>query len=209
MTTIGRWSPNKVRNKIIDAQWVSETRYALELVKPSSVVVTGGGSESATISSLGSVEFSAAATLSLNGVFSSGYDNYMVVMWQYGGGASSYAGYYRLRSSGSDATGSNYTHQYLSANNTSVSGARTSSTTYGLGFSLGYDSELGSALYVYGPALAQPTASRSAAMAAASLGVAFEDAASTHSLSTAYDGLTLIPGGDEITGRVAVYGMRG
>jgi hypothetical protein len=203
MTTIGRWSPNKVRSKIIDAQWVSETRYALELVKPSSVVVTGG-SASATVSALGSVEFTSCETLSLNGVFQSGYDNYMISMWNTASTNQRFE--IRLRASGSDASGSDYVRQFLLAESTTVSGARATLTSFN--YQLMDTDTNGWTFFFYGPGLAQPTAMRTVSVSDRGSAAIF-DSASTHSLSTAYDGLSFIAISSNISGRVAVYGMRG
>jgi hypothetical protein len=207
MTTIGRWSPNKVRSKIIDAQWVSESRYAFELVKPSSVVVAGG-SASATVSALGSVEFTSCETLSLDGVFSSGYDNYMLVM-RFSATSAVNDVNLRLRAAGSDETGSNYTYQFLNADTTSVTAGRGTITNalFVFGSGAGYQGATG---YVYGPNLAQPTAMRSVTASNSTGIVIVGDRANTHSLSTAYDGLTFLrTGAATFSGRVAVYGIRG
>jgi hypothetical protein len=203
MTTIGRWSPSKVRNKIIDGSWVSETRYAMELVAPSSVTFSG---TSADIVGNGSVDFSAVSSLSLNGVFSADYDNYMIVLRQLGSLQANMQ--IRLRASGTDATGSDYTRQYVFADGTSVSGARTSSSN--LALLAGVDASLrtGNATYIYGPNLSQPTAARDVS-ARAYLEATILDYAWTHSLSTSYDGATFSPSSGNITGNVAVYGLRG
>ena len=186
---------------------VESRRFGFELVKPSSVVVTGSGSESATVSALGSVEFSAATGLSLNDVFSSGYDNYMVVM----SGTSS-AGdlgiQLRYRASGTDASGSDYTHQRIVAQSTTISGARSSSQTAAIFGFWSPTLKNGDVAYIYGPALAQPTASRNVNVDTSGSATII-DYAATHSLSTAYDGFTMFVGANSITGRVAVYGMRG
>jgi hypothetical protein len=92
----------------------------LVVMTPTSVAKTGTGS-TATINSDGSVVFDLCTTLSLNGVFTSSYDNYMIVMrattslaWPYFNS--------RLRASGTDnTTASSYTNQYLTANGTTVS----------------------------------------------------------------------------------------
>jgi hypothetical protein len=203
MTTIGRWSPNKVRSKIIDAQWVSESRYALELIAPSSVVTAGTGS-SATVSALGSVEFTSCETL--NGVFSSGYDNYMLVV-RHVANTGSNGTVLRLRVGGTDASGSNYTRQYIEANSTTVSAARDTTTSARV-TNISDLQRGGDTIYVYGPNLAQPTAFRNVGVSTfGSAGIL--DYASTHSLSTAYDGFTYGPGANNMSGRVAVYGMRG
>lgn len=182
-------------------------RYALELVKPSSVVVTGSGSETATVSALGSVEFSAAATLSLNDVFTSGYDNYMIVC-RYKNDSADQALICRLRLSGTDnATANSYTRQLLSASSTTVSGSRSTTTASFISASSN-DQRDGMQVFLYGPALAQPTAVRSVT-GDGLLGARIYDNAFTHNQSTAYDGITFYPGGGTISGRIAVYGLRG
>ena len=186
---------------------VESRRFGFELVKPSSVVVTGGGSESATVSALGSVAFSAAATLSLNGVFSSGYDNYMVVCRVKSTTANSPGFRARLRSASTDASGTDYTVQYVYASSTSVSGLRSTSQTSAEVGGVG-SGESGNTIYIYGPNLSQPTAFRSVTIYTPANPTIYDEA-STHSLSTAYDGITLFVGSDAMTGRVAVYGMRG
>jgi hypothetical protein len=208
MTTIGRWSPNKVRNKIIDAQWVSETRYALELVKPSSVVVTGTGSETATISSLGSVDFAAVDTMYVNGVFSSGYDNYMLVCRHHKDTSGTAAFYVRVAASGAEDNGSNYTVQELYATSTTVGGFRTSSGNKARIGDSSNTARNGDVTYIYGPYLAQPTAFRSVEVAGSNSAFTY-DIASTHNQSTSYDGIRLFISSGTFSGRVAVYGMRG
>jgi len=176
----------------------------LHIMTPTSIVVAGSGS-SASIRADGGVDFATATSLSLNGVFTSAYDDYMIVMRYLGGGSSSQVMDYRLRVSGTDATGSNYTSQFVEGNGTSVSGARGTATA-GTISAYGFNTPNGFSSYFYGPHLAQPTAVRSAAMFSGSLGIILRDYASTHSLSTAYDGLSFIAGGNNFSGMVTVYG---
>jgi len=178
---------------------------AMMLIKPSSVAKTGASS-TATINTAGSVDFTLCATLSLNNVFSSEYDNYMVFVRHVLNTATGVDMYLRFRSSGLDATGSNYVDQYLLAASTSVSGARTTSSVFVWGQSWGTQRD-GSSIYLYGPALAQPTAMRSCAVIGES-SARLRDDAGTHSLSAPYDGITLYPSSSTFSGRVAVYGMR-
>lgn len=178
----------------------------LVVMTPTSIASTGTGNSS-SINADGSVDFTDCVTLSLNGVFTSSYDNYHVVMRFFGGVSSSYVVYYRLRASSSDATGNNYTYQTLTANGTTVSGARTSSTDYGYFTIIGYDARSGATLNVFGPNLAQPTATRSVGIGSASGGAVAWDVATTHSLSTSYDGMTLIADGAHMSGLLTVFGF--
>jgi len=178
----------------------------LELITPTSIASTGTGNSS-SINTNGSVTFSTCATLSLNGVFSSTYDNYMIVCRCVGSGTAAGVDA-RFRTSGTDASGSNYTWQYLLATSTTVEGARNSSqTSLRLGPRIISTLRDGWVAYIYGPFLAQPTATRGIGVCAESNAV-LQDAAGTHSLSTSYDGITLIPTSGSFTGLLCVYGMR-
>lgn len=174
----------------------------LVTMTPTSIAVTGVGS-SASIQSDGSVDFDTAATLSLNGVFATGMDNYLIVMRYFSSGATYIAS--RLRLSGTDASGSNYTYQILATDGTAVGAARTSSTSLmRFGYTPG-TKRGGMNVHVYGPNLAQPTAARSVT-AGMYLDAETSDHAATHSLSTAYDGITLYPESGTFTGSITVFG---
>ena len=171
----------------------------LHLITPTSIAYTG---TSATIGANGSVTFSAVSSLSLNGVFSADYDNYMVV-WR---GTSASAGdiEVRLRSAGTDDTGTNYTWQFVSANGTTISATRYTLNYWRFGQAEATQT-MGFVSNLYGPYLAQPTACRSVSITDAS-SARIMDFAGTHSQTTSYDGITFWDGTH--TGRVAVYGMR-
>lgn len=175
------------------------------LITPSSVVKTGASS-TATINASGSVTFSACNTLSLNGVFSSEFDNYMIDM-RHSNTVDGVDVLVRLRAFGADSTGSNYTYQQLNGNGSTVSGSRT--TTTNGAFGLDSTNRSGFTAYVYGPNLAQPTASRSVG-ASGSSNAYIRDYAWTHSLSTGYDGFTLLYATTDrfTTGLIKVYGLR-
>ena len=196
----GRWGPTEVMERVLDGTW-AEVIDGMALIEPESIEFSG---TSASISGLGSVEFEAVTSLSLNGVFSSLFDNYMIVVRHQLGASSNYINL-QLRVSGTNATGSNYTYQLLDASNTVVQAGRVTATSHRC-FSTSTTQRSGDVLYVYGPALAQPTAFRSV-NAGGNSDARIEDIAGTHSLSTAYDGFTFIPASSNITGRVAVYGM--
>jgi hypothetical protein len=173
------------------------------LLTPSSVAVTGGGS-SATINTNGSVTFSACASLSLNDVFSSTYDNYVIDVRAVGTTLAVFE--YRLRASGTDNTTINsYTHQYLFGSNTTVQGLRVTTNSAQV-LPVSATQRDGSTIYCYGPALAQPTAVRSVT-AYGEDGARIFDLASTHNQSTAYDGFTLFHGSQSFTGLIKVYGL--
>jgi len=180
------------------------SKNGLILLTPTSVDHTG---TSATISANGSVLFTACSELRLNDVFSADYDNYMIVMRQ--SATVDISARIRLSSGGVDnATASSWVHQYLFADSTSVTGARTT-TNYGVIASRGNGQRAGSVTHIYGPYLAQPTAYRSV-YADDYLSAAVTDFVGTHNQSVSYDGFSWHTGNASytFTGRIAVYGMR-
>jgi len=168
---------------------------------PTSIAHSG---TSASINADGGVDFSAVTSLSLNGCFTADFDNYVVsvrsVLTTGGQGLDM-----RYRVSGSDASGANYTDQYIIATDTSVTGGRdTSQTRLRIG-AISATLRTGHTVYIYGPALAQPTASRSVSVDDISNARIYENA-NTHSLSTAYDGFTIFPASSSMTGAIHVFG---
>lgn len=174
------------------------------LMKPTSIAHSG---TSATLGANGQVTFSAVTSLSLNGCFTADFDNYVVSI-RHVANTGNQRLHIRLRASGSDASGTDYTWQALTASSTSVTAARSTSQTE---FRLGQSSvthRSGSSIFMYGPFLAQPTAARNVDVSG-TLDAYIMDAANTHSLSTSYDGFTMLPEGvSEFTGALAVYGIR-
>ena len=176
------------------------------LLTPSSIAYTG---TSASIGANGSVTFTAVSSLSLNGVFSADYDNYMIVCQNLRGGTAVDIIYARLRASGTDnSTAGSYTYQYLYASSTTVGAARVSATE-GIWYASGGVQRSGFTSYLYGPYLAQPTAIRSVG-ASGQNNAYIEDEAFTHNQSTAYDGFSMFMGaGTTLTGLVSVFGLVG
>ena len=171
----------------------------LKLIVPSSVAGSG-----VSVSASGKVTFTAATSISVNGVFDSTYDNYLVVCRM----TSSSTGdvRFRWRASGTDnSTASSYVHQRLAAYGTTVLGARY--TENSARFSNMQNTQAGGVHhYVYGAYLAQPTAYRTVIVGDLDSASIF-DHAGTHNQSTSYDGLTIYPASGDITGALTVYGL--
>lgn len=175
----------------------------LKVCKPTSIVVSGSGS-SGSIRADGGVEFSTATTLSLNGVFSADYDNYIVSIKATSSGTTGKR--LKLRSSGTDTSGADYVYQYLSANGTTVSGVRATGETSARGCAIYATQNTGEIMNIYGPFLSQPTAFRGVSASDLS-SAAIQDYVTTHSLSTSYDGFSISTTANNITGLVTVYGF--
>ena len=185
----------------------AEVLGGMVLMTPTSIASTGTGNSS-SINANGSVTFSSCATLSLNGVFTSSYDNYMIVIRHTPSAATNVA--MRLRASGTDnSTASSYVRQYLGADSSTVSANRLTSNLWDAVFSSFTTQRDGATIYVFGAYLAQPTAMRSVSVQSNSSG-AISDNAGTHNQSTAYDGFTLICDTTlTLSGLVTVYGLGG
>lgn len=199
----GRWNATAVLEKRLDSDWPTASPYATNIITPTSIVSTGTGNSS-SIGANGSVTFSTCATLSLNGVFTADYDNYMVTFRS----TESVSNGYRLnmRVGGTDnTTASSYVYQMLSADGSTISGARSTQTYTNI--TIGSSTlRTGTNLYLYGPFLAQPTAGRSTTMSPSS-NAAIYDYVFTHNQSTSYDGFTITSSSGNISGVISVYGL--
>ena len=164
---------------------------------PSWATPAGGGGGTVFINK---TNFSAISSQSVNSVFTSTYDNYLLLITTTTGGGGDVD--LRLRT-GSDDSTSNYNSQSLYATNTTLGGARETSQTF---MRLGTNSD-SSLLNV---TLGQPN------VAAISTYTSFSGTnttlptvnlrAGSLNTSTQYTGFTLLFGGST-TGSVSVYGM--
>ena len=176
----------------------------LVVMTPTTVDKTGGSS-TATINADGSVTFGSCETLSLNGVFTGDYDNYMVA-WR--GTTSAATGIYaRFGSGGGAPSATGYVEQRINADNTSVAAARGAISNYAWITSSYGTQRAGFTAYLFGPNLAQPTAWRS--VSAVDYQSAYiRDIAGTHSASTSYTDLYLERmSSGTMTGLVTVFGF--
>ena len=170
------------------------------VVKPTSI--SYGGS-SATIGGNGSVTFSTTSVLSLNGVFSSTYRNYMIVC----------SGYHsnniiginmRFRASGSDTTSSTYSRQLNTYG--SASSKATSSSQLIIGaMAASYG---GFTVHLFNPYASASKGLLSYAAVTSTTNLYYQYAGSLFT-STSYDGFTIFPTSGSITGILTVYGLKG
>jgi len=170
----------------------------LNLMTPTSIANSGG---TATLTS-GTVTFTTVTSVSLNGCFTSTYTNYRVIIDVVGTGTYDLNG--RYRAAGTDASGANYDTQVLLADASTVLGGQSTGATF---FLVSYlnTADGGADLLVEGPQAAVPTTHLGQAHRG---GARISQHAGRHSLSTAYDGLTLYPTGGTISGTVTVYGYK-
>jgi hypothetical protein len=172
---------------------------SLNIMTPTSTA-NSGGSVSTTG---GAVTFTGVTSVSLNGVFTSTYANYLIVLSELTASQSSGLNL-RFRVSGTDSSTGYYAGGFYvlyssstvngeaSSNGTSVdvSGTQTTPT-------------IGSIMYLQNPQLAKTTAYQ--------LNMTRHDAGGYrtgyHSVTTAYDGFSLIVSAGNTTGVVRVYGL--
>lgn len=169
---------------------------------PSSISFSG---TSATINAQGGVDFDAITSLSVNGVFTATYTNYIVTL-NMKIASGTLGSEIQLRAAGSNATGTDYVHQLFYAQNTTIAASRSTGQTKWLfaGASTDYGAEI---VYIGGPALADKTTYRSTCLR--SDGEASQiDFGGIHNLATAYDGFTLATGSSNYTGSLHVFGLQ-
>lgn len=187
---------------IIAASGGAAAKPGMVLLTPTSIAHSG---TSASIGANGQVTFTAVTSLSLNGVFSAAYDNYVIAMQMSCSGNDNY--YYRMRASGTDnTTASSYVSQYIYAGSTTVGAGRDTQNYASISY-MSSTARNGTQLLVYGPFLTQPTAARSIAVSGFSSAY-MDERASTHNQSTSYDGITIFLGSTNMTGTLTVYGVR-
>lgn len=177
----------------------------LRMIVPTSVAV---GSGSGSVDAIGNVTFSGGcSTVSLNGCFSSTYDNYRIVM-HIESANSNQDLRLRLRASGTDASGANYENiaLYSQVNSAVVGnvGGTGQTSGYGWGFTptgwkgAGY-------IDMCAPFLTQYTVWNHTGGG----GVYQVWGNSLHKVTTSYDGFTIYSGSGNLTaGTIRVYGYK-
>jgi hypothetical protein len=172
----------------------------LKLITPTSVAGSGVSLTGAK------VIMSSATDAAVNGVFTTNYDNYCLVIRTICASSNPNI-YIRMRASGTSDSSSNYLYQNLEVNGTSVTGSRVTSTFARIGGLL--DSTLYSGLHVYlnGPYLTQPT-NGSSVVGCGGSGAYIKDIAFTHNLSSSYDGFSIsIDGAAAFSGSIQIFGF--
>jgi uncharacterized Zn-binding protein involved in type VI secretion len=178
----------------------------LRMVVPTSVAV---GSGSGSVDANGAVTFSGSSSISLNGCFSSSYNNYKVMIYLTSSSGSNIIRF-RTRAAGTDLTTSTYrTLSYYSnsASNAFSALEQSSSATYG---SLSYAGTQGNAIEfdIFNPQVADYTHLRSTSTFADSTNMFSLNSGTVVNNTTSYDGFTIYPNTTNISGTVRVYGYK-
>lgn len=145
---------------------------------------------------------SAVGSVSINSVFDATYDSYKILID--GAASTTTASRLRWRVGGVDNSDNQYIVQLISADNTSISGARVTSTSWGFGTGTteGYANEM----EVWNVAKATATIAQANLINDATGTPVTRNTWLAHNVSTAYDGLTFLVDSGTFTGTIRIYG---
>lgn len=167
-------------------------------VVPTSVAV---GSGSGSVDGNGTVTFSGASSISLNNCFSSIFNNYVLIVSS--SLSASAETRMRLRTSGTDATGTNYdfySNAFTTTFNNQSSGSGQTSA-----YINGSSSKMIFQFHIYDPFNATDTVFNAYGNVSTTNTIA---SSGYHGLSTSYDGITIYRSSGTMTGSIQVYGYR-
>jgi uncharacterized protein (DUF849 family) len=172
-------------------------------ITPTSIANSGGSASA----SGAAVTFSGVSSISLNGVFTSTYDNYRVIISQTQSAV--VAAYLRLRTSGTDVSASNYWYGNAIAN---ASGAAISNNAGASQTQLDvYGGATGTGSHcidVIAPNIAAPTRFTWSTMISTTAVIIGTAGGGQYTASTQVDGLSFYPFSGTVTGTIRVYGYR-
>ena len=175
----------------------------LSMVNPTSIANSGGTASA----SGGEVTYTGVSSISLNGIFTSTYQNYRIIINQIGSSGSATDVLARLRAAGTDATGNNYVRAGHFNTNTS------SGNIYADGQNNEIIGSTASFIGINSLDVLQPNTASPTGFSVLSVGVGSTSSGGLylvgcHTLSTAYDGITVYPAAGTLTGKIRVYGYK-
>lgn len=199
-----------IKSLRVDSLDTASNRGGLVQVVPTSIAV---GSGSGSVDSNGNVTFSGASSISINGCFNSVYDNYKI-LFNTTGLSTNLECRFRLRASGTDASGANYSGGgfYNYSSGATVGGLNYNGATfYTFG---GAGTILNSAapsrnLFVVDmcrPFIASETMWNSFISNQDTAGFRATIQGNLHDAGTSYDGFSIFTSTGNITGTIRVYG---
>jgi hypothetical protein len=149
--------------------------------------------------------FSAVSSVSFNNVFSSTYVNYRIIAYATQSVVDNW--HLRLRASGTDASGANYTfYQFRGSGGATVTSPNVNQTWHQMDPVGGVGPKTFD-LLLFRPNLAATTLTQIVCGNLSTAGVGLFSG--VHSLTTAYDGFTVHAATGTITGTIKVYGLKG
>ena len=151
--------------------------------------------------------FSAVSSVSVNNCFTSTYDAYKVLVDISAITTSSQDVNMRLRGSGTDVSTTTYNYQRLYGNSTTAAAARTSASTFFQGVAVITGERTFVEWDIIYPAIATPTKYIVRAISG-NAATTLDNLGGANTNATAYDGFTIYPASNAITGTLRVYGYR-
>ena len=176
----------------------------LAIVTPTSIANSGGSASA----SGGEVTFTGVTTVSLNGIFTSAYQNYRIIIT--GKTSTGSILRMRLRAAGTDTSSSNYLVQYNAWYGASMAYESGTATSFKITYWGPSSYPAAAYLDISNPQIAEMTNF-------AGIGSLYDDTVSLaesflstgiQNQTTQFDGLTLIPSTGTITGKIRVYGYK-
>lgn len=174
----------------------------LAKIVPTSVAV---GSGSGSANSNGTVSFSSASSVSVNGVFSASYENYLI-LYNTTSASSAHTVLIRLRASGTDNSSSNY---YFARNWVNYSGTAANSLINSNGLVTAWDSSYSGTngtkqqIWIFSPFSITKTHLQ---WRGSNENTDYSVGAGDTSVTTSYDGFTIYPSTGNSTGSFSIYG---
>ena len=160
-----------------------------------------------TIGANGDVTFSAVASVNVNGCFTDDFNNYRIMFTDLRIITSNQDLLFRLRASGSDATGANYSWGQINYDNVSTvfSQSGGNAVTSATISRLGAGNFTTVAIDIFQPKVATQTGANMHS-GFSNGNYIWRNGGFIHGLSTAYDGFTIFPAANTFTGIISVYG---
>ena len=174
----------------------------LDLITPTSVV---GGTLSG-----GQITFSAATEVSVNGCFTSAYENYRVMLNVTAPTSGNVYITGRMRAAGTNAAGANYNYAYSGSSAAGFQGNySTGNTSFTIKGDGAVETPMGVAFDITSPALAVASGIPSLTIFGTLSGnTGMLHFLQRHTLATAYDGISLLIASGTMSGTLRIYGLR-
>ncbi len=173
-----------------------QTTPGMKLIVPTSA--TNG-----TVGATGTVTFSGVSSVSVNGVFSSAYDNYKIIIGN-GSGSTANSGKLKL---GSTSTGYYYFATYGRYNATTITGENGANVAAWVNMISYNTSNIQGDITLYGPYLAKPTTFENITNVVGTAEYHWRGGGYLND-TTSYTAFTLTPDSGTISGTIQVYGYK-
>lgn len=179
--------------------WVTDEN-GMFLIRPTSVAGTG-----VTLLDGGKVSFASSPAVNINGVFSTRFSSYLVVL-NVKGVSVALGGTWRLRAAGVDATGvADYKYQQTYGTANTVTTAYNSGSAFGFATAVGLKHN--AEFMIFEPAVAVTTRVLSSGNSVSPTSMSEFRYGGDHILAAAYDGLSFIASTGNMTGTISIYGL--